>query len=370
MANYSYDAWSSELPDDYNRIVKDFGLDLVNDKTFENPNRLMRRGITFAGRGLKELTSGLKEKKQIYSLTGIMPSADRIHFGNKMTIENIAYFQKEHNAVTFLLIADLESLATRKVSLEVARKRALEFHIPAYLALGLDSKKTFFYFQSENTDVLKIAVEAAQKMTLNEFRSAYGTAEPSRIVASITQIGDMLFPQLKKPCLGVIPVGIDQEPHIRLCRDFQKKDSNYKHFTPITSIYHKFTPSLDGEIKMSKSKPGSCIEIPEDIKVVCKKINNAFSGGKQTVEEQRKLGAVIEKDMPFMLLEHHLIESDSELKKIRDDYASGKMLSGEVKQLACEKMTEFMEKFNERLEKARDKVKDLKYVKNIKEVDF
>ncbi len=62
--------------------------------------------------------------------------------------------------------------------------------------------------------------------------------------------------------------------------------------------------------------------------------------------------------MVFELLKIHLIEDDKELDKIYHDYKSGKMLSGELKQIACEKMTEFMEDFSKKIESARKLVEN------------
>jgi len=233
-----------------------------------------------------------------------MPTNNQIHLGNKIVVENLAYFQK-HGATTIILIADLEAAAARGVSLEEGRKRALEFHIPAYLALGLDPKKTIFYFQSENKDVVHFAYEIAKKITLNEFRAIYGSADPGRIMSAVTQVGDILYPQFKERMPGIIPVGLDQDPHIRLSRDVVNRMKSKKFFAP-GGLYHKYTPSLDGSIKMSKSKPESCISLPEDPAVVCKKIKRAVSGGRDTLEEHRKLGAIVEKDMTFELLKQHL----------------------------------------------------------------
>ncbi|MFH1056408.1 MAG: tryptophan--tRNA ligase [Candidatus Micrarchaeota archaeon] len=350
------DPWGSGLLEDYEKIVKDFGLEVFNPKGFPEPNRIMRRGVVFAGRDLARLADAIHGKKKFYALSGIMPTAERIHFGNKMVIENLAYFQK-HGAKTIVAIADLEAAAVRGVSLAEARKRALEFHIPAYIALGLNPKKTLFYFQSENRDVTRVAFEAAQKITFNEFRATYGSTEPSRIMSALTQIGDILFPQLEERMPGIIPVGIDQEPHIRLTRDFVSRSRSTFKFTQISSLYHKYTPSLDGELKMSKSKPESCIELPEDPKSACAKIKRALTGGRDTLEEHRRLGAVIEKDMVFELLKQHLIEDDKELQEIYDEYKGGKMTSGELKEIACEKTTLFMKSLQEGIEDARKLVK-------------
>ncbi len=357
------DPWGDTLIEDYSKVAKHFGLEPFDSNAFPEPNRLMRRGIDFAGRDLKRIAECIRTKKPYYTLTGIMPSAEKIHFGNKSVIENVSYFQ-QHGAETTVLVADLEAAAARGISVEEARTRAMRFHIPAYLALGLDIDKTQFYFQSENRTVTKLAFEAAQKITLNEFKGVYGNAEPGRIMSAVTQIGDMLYPQAhhQKPMPGIIPVGIDQEPHVRLCRDYLHKVESQGRFIPISSLYNKFLPSMDGALKMSKSNPKGNISLPDDPKAVEKVIKSAFTGGRATMEEQRKLGAIIEKDMVFELLKQHLVESDKELEKIRVDYASGKMLSGEIKQIAVEKMNTFLHDFNAKVEHFRERPKDIHFV--------
>ncbi len=356
------DPWGSELPVEYDRLITSFGLETFSPSFFPAPNRLMRRGVVFAGRDLKIISDCIRSKKPFYALSGIMPTADKIHFGNKIVVENLRYFQ-DHGGQTFILIADLEAGCTRGVILEDARKRALDFQIPAYLALGLDPKKTVFYFQSENKSVMNLGYEFAKKITLNEFEAIYGNADPGRIMAAVTQAGDMVYPQLGERMPGIIPVGVDQDPHLRLCRDVVARTKSKYNFFPPSSLYHKFTPSLAGDLKMSKSKPGSAIELPEEPAVVCKKLKNALSGGRNTLAEHRKLGGLPEKDMVFELMKQHLVEDDTELQRIYTEYKAGRMLSGELKQLGCELITQFMDDFTKKLEKARKQVPKLKFVK-------
>lgn len=354
------DPYGSELIEDYAKVIKDFGLEEFNTDMFPVPNRLMRRGIVFAGRDLGIIGKAIAEKKPFYVLSGIMPTGDKIHLGTKSVVDQIRYFQ-DHGAKTYVCVADLEAHAARGVSLEEGKKRALEFHIPAYIALGLDPKKTIFYFQSDNKQVMHFAYSASKKITLNEFRAVYGNADPGRIISAVTQAGDILFPQMEQRMPGIIPVGIDQDPHIRLTRDLVTRMKDKKFYYP-SSIYHKYMPSLDGSMKMSKSKPESFIELPEDMKSVTKKIKRALTGGRDTLEEHKRLGADINKDIVFELLKQHLIEDDSELQKIHDTYKKGEMLSSEIKDIAVDKMGKFMGDFNKNIEKARDLVPNLTFV--------
>jgi len=365
MAKISIDPWGSFLVKDYEKLIGQYGLEPFTDellKKIPNPNKLMRRKVVFAHTDFGRVLNAILKKKEFYALTGIMPTMDKIHLGTKLVIENMKYFQ-EHGAKTFVLVADLEAAATRQVSLEEGRKRALDFHIPAYIALGLDPKKTVFYFQSENEQVKNLAFIFSSKITLNEYRAIYGNTDPARIMSSILQSGDILFPQVEKSMPGVIPVGPDQSPHILISRDIVNRTKSTFNFVPPSGLYHKFTPSLSGDMKMSKSKPQSCIELPEGPEKVCKKIRNALSGGRKNLEEHRRLGGIPEKDMVYQLLKQHLIEDDEELERIYKEYKSGKITTGEMKDLGCKKMTKFMKNFEKKLKKSKKIVPKLKFIK-------
>jgi tryptophanyl-tRNA synthetase len=358
------DPWGNQLIEDYSRLIKEFGLEPMENflDAFPKPNYLMKRGIVFAGQGLKELINAMKEKKPFYCLTGIMPSSERIHFGTKTVIEMVKYFQ-ENKAKTFVLVADLESAATRGISLKEARERALNFYIPAYIALGLDYKKTTFYFQSENDKVKNLAYLFSQKITLNEFRSIYGNIHPSRILSALAQAGDILFPQLEERMPGVIPVGIDQSPHIRLTRDIVRRTKKEFNFFLPSATYHKFVPALDGSHKMAKSNPRSFISIPENPHEAGKKMKSALTGGRATIEEQKKLGGMPEKCMVFEMYKQHLIPDEKKLQKIFVECKKGKLLCGKDKENAFKLMIEFQESFHKKLKKARKTKKKWKFIK-------
>jgi len=364
MAKITIDPWGSFLVKDYEKLIGQYGLEPFTDELLAkipNPNKLMRRKVVFAHTDLNRVVDAINQKKEFYALTGIMPTLEKIHLGTKLVIENMRYFQ-DHGARTFVLVADLESAATRGVSLEEGGQRALDFHIPAYIALGLDPKKTVFYFQSTNEKVKNLGYIFSKKITLNEFRAIYGSTEPSRIMSSLLQAGDILFPQLEKRMPGVIPVGPDQSPHVLLSRDIVNRTKSTFNFVPPSGLYHKFTPSLDGDLKMSKSKPQSCITIPDDIDEACKKIRRALSGARKTLADHRKYGAVPERDMSFQLLTQHFIDDDEKMKKIYDEYRAGKMTTGEIKDITCEKLTKFMKDFEKNFEKAKKIVPKLNFI--------
>ena len=60
-------------------------------------------------------------------------------------------------------------------------------------------------------------------------------------------------------------------------------------------------------------------------------------------------------DVPYQWLTF-LEEDDTKLKAIHDDYRSGKMLSGEIKQILTDKLNSMLKKHQAEREKARKKV--------------
>ena len=108
--------------------------------------------------------------------------------------------------------------------------------------------------------------------------------------------------------------------------------------------------------------PESYIELPEDPKTAAKKLMRAKTGGRDTIEEQKKLGGIPENCMIFELYKQHLMEDDKELEKIYKNCKSGKLLCGEDKQNCCKLMTKFMDDFTKKTEKAKKSISRLKFV--------
>lgn len=96
---------------------------------------------------------------------------------------------------------------------------------------------------------------------------------------------------------------------------------------------------------MSSSSATSSILVTDSAKDIKDKINKyALSGGQQTVEEHRRLGANLDVDVPFQYLEFFL-EDDEQLEDIRQKYSKGEMLTGEVKQVLIEVIQKFLKEF-------------------------
>ena len=349
---------------EYEKLLKDFGVKRIDDLISILPkselNYLFTRRIVFAHRDFDKLIERL-EDGEFSIVTGIMPSAERVHFGTKLVVDVVRFFQQFTDNVR-ITIADIEADATRGVPLHEARRRAIENYVPARLALGLDPKKTRFYFQSRSVPVLQLSHIYGYMTTDNEIEAIYGKLTPGRFIAAITQAADVTRTSLYD-LQTLVPIGIDQDPHIRFARDVVHRARKIipKLKEPV-SVYFEFTPGIDGSPKMSKSRPSSCIRLPEeDYEDLRRRIKRASTGGRKTKEEQMRLGGEPDKCMIFALFRQHLIKDDDELEEIREECLSGKRMCSECKRLAFEKLKEFLDSFKRKFEEYKEYAKKLDY---------
>ena len=166
------------------------------------------------------------------------------------------------------------------------------------------------------------------------------------------QAAHILYPTVKYKIPSLVVVGIDQDVFIKLSRDIAHK---LKLFKP-GDILSKFLPSLSGKSKMSASNPNSAIYTTDSMKDVEKKINKAFSGGKDTIEEHRKKGGNPDIDICYQYLDLFLEDNQAKLDKIYRDYKSGDLLTGDLKKYTIKKLKEFLKKHQIKREIAKSKI--------------
>ncbi len=221
------DPWGSSQSTDYSRIIEKFGLSSMEGVTLDSPSRLHRRGVVFAHRDFDLILEAKRLGSPFGVLTGLMPSG-KMHLGHSMVIDQVKWFQEQGGDVT-IAVADLESTATRGISLEEGRRIASEEYVANYAALGLDPDKTTVYFQSQRNVVQKLGFQLGKRTNLSELEAIYGfdgSTNLAHVQAPLVQAGDILHPQLDeygglRPI--VVPVGIDQDPHLRLTRGLAAK---------------------------------------------------------------------------------------------------------------------------------------------------
>ena len=225
--NITIDPWGSAQSTDYDRIIEQFGLSPMTGVDMINPTKLHRRGIVFAHRDMEAVQEAQRTGDAVGVLTGLMPSG-QMHMGHSMVVEQVKWFQQQGADVS-IAVADLESQATRGIDLAKGRSVAMEEYIAHYAALGLDPERTQVYFQSTRHAVQRLGFRLGTRTNLSEFEAIYGFSGETNLAhvqAPMVQVGDILHPQLDefgglRPV--VVPVGVDQDPHLRLTRGLASK---------------------------------------------------------------------------------------------------------------------------------------------------
>jgi tryptophanyl-tRNA synthetase len=219
------DPWGSSQYQDYARLRDEFGIAAFGPEewgVFQHPHTLFRRGVVFGHRDFERIADAVKGKAPWSVVTGFMPSGD-LHMGHKMVLEQVIAHQRE-GADLHLCLADFEAIAARGFTPERAKSVALDQYVHNALALGLSPQRAEFYFQTRRTRVKDLAHQFAQKVNLSQMQALYGfSGETSiaHVLAPLVQAADILHPQTDDggPRPVLVPVGVDQDPHIRLTRD-------------------------------------------------------------------------------------------------------------------------------------------------------
>ncbi len=353
------DPWSAPKTLDYKRLLEVFGIrpfkelvPLFREKGI--PLSLhMRRGIIFGHRDLDRIMNAYSRGEKVAVLTGFMPSG-RFHFGHKMTADQLIYYQRLGFKV-FVALADAEAFAVRRLPRSEIIRIGIEEYVANLIALGLDAEKTVFYFQTNRgTPYYRLVQLFSGKVTMSEMEAIYGDLTPGKVMAAFTQASDILHVEL--PEYGgykhvVVPVGADQDPHLRLARDLAERMKGIVDLLPPASTYHTLIPGLDGA-KMSSSRPDYTIFLTDPPELARKKLMAALTGGRPTAEEQRRLGGMPDKCVVFQLYRYHLVPDDEALRAIREECETGRILCGPCKRRAADMLVEFLREHQEKLKNA------------------
>ena len=430
------DPWGVADIQDYSRLFEEFGITRFTEilSRIEKPHLYMRRGIIVGHRGYEEVVRAMNERSAFAVMSGFMPSG-RIHLGGKMVMDEIIWHQRM-GGDAFACIADMESHSVRGVPWSTCKEIGLNEYIVSLVALGFDVDSGHIYFQSANKKLRDLAFELGTAANFSEISSIYGFSGEvniAHIISVVVQNADIQQPQLLDyggPKPVVIPVGVDQDPHIRLTRDIAARmrmfrvelrwDNEQKPYISIrekqagkealeaiamriegpkkvhamhidvlgidasemyramreieeivrsveleyggygfflpAATYHRFMQGLTGG-KMSSSVPESYIALTEPPEEAARKVKQAKTGGRATVEEQRRLGGLPEECTVYGLLMSHLIAEDAYIKEIFEECKSGRRLCNSCKSQAAELMHSFITRHQEERERAKEVLK-------------
>jgi tryptophanyl-tRNA synthetase len=232
------DPWGSATVENYRSLFEEFGIEEFDEILPEvpNPHYLMRRGVIFGHRDYGAVLDALERDEPAAVLSGFMPTGDP-HIGHKLVFDEIIWHQQQ-GAEAYGLIADLEAHAARGLDWAEIDEHARNYLL-SLLALGFDPEEGTLYRQSDNREVQDLGFELGGETNVSELASIYGfdgETHVSHLQSVLTQMGDILYPQLDEPKPTVIPVGPDQDPHMRLARDLAAR----MRYFGVTTAYASF----------------------------------------------------------------------------------------------------------------------------------
>jgi len=357
---------------DYDRITKEFGVSKIDDKTLDRLKKrtkdvhfMLRRKVFFAHRDLKFILDEFDKGNKFFLYTGRAPSGP-VHLGHLLPWMFTKWLQDKFDVELWFQFPDEEKFLFKKDLDFKQIDHWLHENMLDIIALGFDPKKTHFIIDTKHASLMyRPACEIAKKITFSTVKASFGmtdTANLGSIFYTAMQAVPAILPSIlrkrKLPCL--IPHAIDQDPHFRVSRDVIPKLGFFKP----ASIQCMFLPPLTGsEGKMSASSHEQhSIFTTDSPKEVEKKIKKyAFSGGQPTLEEHRKKGGNPDIDVSFQYLRMLFEPDDKKLEKIYKDYKSGKMLTGELKEILIEKINAFLKEHQKKRKEAAKKIDQFIY---------
>ena len=352
--------WHVEGDIDYDKLIKQFGTQKISNdllsklqKVTGEDHFMLRRGIFFSHRDLNLVLENYEKGKEFFLYTGRGPSG-HTHIGHLVPWVFAKWLQDKFNVNMYFQLTDDEKFfAKQDLSLDQTTNFALENALD-FIALGFKPEKTKIIVNTKNIKTLyPIAAQVAKKINFSNTKAVFGFTND-------TNVGMIFYTSMQSaPCFiedkqVLIPLGVDQDPHFRITRDIAPKINKIKP----SLIHNIMIPSLLGPGgKMSASDEKNTIYTTDSPEVVKKKINKyAFSGGQPDIDEHRKIGGNPDIDVSYQYLRIFFEPDDNKLKKIYDDYKSGKMLTGELKSILIEKINEFLSVHQQKREEARKNI--------------
>jgi tryptophanyl-tRNA synthetase len=354
--------WEVRGKVDYERLIREFGTQPLTEELMQRIAKYagelhlqLQRKLFFSHRDLDVVLDLYEKGVKFVLYTGRGPSGP-VHIGHLVPWIFTKHLQDKFNTRLYFQMTDDEKFMVEdELKLEQAKNFGYENALDL-IALGFKPENTFIIFDVEDIDLLyDIALEVAKRITYSTAKATFGFQDS-------TNIGWIFWPAIQAvPCFihakltgenvpALIPAAIDQDPYWRVTRDIAQKLGYYKP----AQIHCRFLPGLGVGGKMSASEPETSIFTTDPPEVVKRKIWNAFTGGRATVEEQKKLGATPDICTIFQYYYYLFEENDKKLAEREKRCRNGETLCGECKTDLTERVNKFLVEHRKKREKARN----------------
>lgn len=204
----------------------------------------------------------------------------RLHLGNYLgAVKGMLALQDSGKYETVFCVVDVHTITTPYLADELRRNKRDIFI--DYLAAGLDPQKSTLIYQSDVPEHTELAFYFSSVMSIARMQHLPTFKDKVKQYPQHATMALLNYPILMAADIlvykaGLVPVGIDQEPHLEVAREVARKmnDQYGMDFPEPVRFATKgeYVPSLTGEGKMSKSIEGSYINLTDDLETVKKKV--------------------------------------------------------------------------------------------------
>lgn len=222
----------------------------------------------------------LMDKKRV--LSGIRATG-RLHLGNYLgAVKGMLSLQENPEYETFYMVADAHTITT-PYDIDELKQNRREIIID-YLAAGLDPQKSVIFQQAEVPQHFELAFYFSSVMMIAKMQHLPTFKDKVKQHPESATMALLNYPILMAADIlvykaGLVPVGIDQEPHLEIARDIANRmNVEYEMDFPLPQRFKtegEYVPSLTGEGKMSKSVNGSFINITDTLEEIKKRLAGA-----------------------------------------------------------------------------------------------
>lgn len=274
----------------------------------------------------------MSNKKRV--LSGIRATG-RLHLGNYLgAVKGMLALQDDLSYETLYMVADVHTLTT-PYTVEELRQNRREVLID-YLTAGLDPNKSILFQQSEVNEHLELAFYFSSVTTIAKMQHLPTFKDKVKQYPQHATMALLNYPILMAADIlvykaGLVPVGIDQEPHLEVTREIARA-MNQQYGTDFPepkrfATEGEYIPSLSGEGKMSKSVEGSYINLTDSRDQISKKVRSVPTA---TVAGGEMSGGV---KTLFTLLK---LMSPAEVNRFQQQYTDGSLKFVELKDAVTE----------------------------------
>lgn len=210
-------------------------------------------------------------KKRVYS--GIRATG-RLHLGNYLgAVKGMLALQDTHDCV--FSVVDLHAITTPFDPKTL--KQSVYDVVLDYLGAGLDPKKCLIEIQSSVPEHIELAYYLGTIYPVSRLEDLPTYKEKKAQHPRYVNIGLLYYPVLMAADIllykgELVPVGIDQEPHLEVAREIARKFNRLFGDTfpePVRFVTEGgYVPSLLGTGKMAKSVKGSYINLTDDLDTI------------------------------------------------------------------------------------------------------